>query len=71
MARLIIFNGFFRMLNISFKSPHFPSNALNKETIMFYFCSSDNPFYERSCDNETIRMQNNMNTNISVHDMLL
>lgn len=31
--------------------------TLNPQNIMDYFCRKANPFYDRMCNNETIRMQ--------------
>ncbi|XP_037958815.1 mediator of RNA polymerase II transcription subunit 6 [Teleopsis dalmanni] len=31
--------------------------TLNGQNVMDYFCRKSNPFYERTCNNETIRMQ--------------
>ena len=30
---------------------------LNQNNVMDYFCQRSNPFYERTCNNEIIRMQ--------------
>lgn len=30
---------------------------INEETALDYFCQSSNPFYDNTCNNETIRMQ--------------
>ena len=31
--------------------------GLSPQTVMDYFCRKSNPFYDRVCNNETIRMQ--------------
>lgn len=31
--------------------------SLNPSTVLDYFCRKSNPFYERVCNNETVRMQ--------------
>lgn len=59
-------------MDLSYKNPIFPSNLLSEENVMAYFCDPANPFYETSCDNENIKMQNiNINSSTSIHEMLL
>lgn len=31
--------------------------SLNPQNVMDYFCRKSNPFYDRMCNNENIRMQ--------------
>lgn len=44
-------------MDVCFRNPTVPSNAITAENILAYFCDTSNPFYDRQCDNETVRMQ--------------
>jgi hypothetical protein len=45
------------LLHKSWHNPGWPSNLLNVENIIHYFCDESNPFYDRQSDNQTLIMQ--------------
>uniref|UniRef100_F6VLH4 Mediator of RNA polymerase II transcription subunit 6 n=1 Tax=Ciona intestinalis TaxID=7719 RepID=F6VLH4_CIOIN len=44
-------------LDISWNDPALLNPLPNKEQILDYFSGRSNPFYDRTCNNETIKMQ--------------
>lgn len=42
---------------ILWQDPSFPAHQLNAANILQYFCHLSNPFYDRECNNEVVRMQ--------------
>lgn len=45
-------------LHVTFQNPHWAPNSINAETVLHYFCDQNNPFYDRTSDNEQLKMQN-------------
>ncbi|KAI6190455.1 Mediator of RNA polymerase II transcription subunit 6 [Aphelenchoides bicaudatus] len=45
-------------LFVTYQNPGWPPNAINSENVLHYFCDQSNPFYDRTSDNEQLKMQN-------------
>lgn len=44
-------------LHISWQDGRCPANFINATNVLDYFCNHYNPFYDRTCNNENIKMQ--------------
>lgn len=53
-------------LHMSWTNSQFPAHLLNADNIMDYFMTPNNPFYDKSCLNETLRMQGRSGFNIDL-----
>ena len=57
-------------LEKTFKNPQYPASMLTEDNVLAYFSDHSNPFYQRNCDNETLRMQNLSSNNVMLHEAL-
>lgn len=44
-------------LHISWQDGRWPANFINASNVLEYFSNPYNPFYDRTCNNENIKMQ--------------
>lgn len=51
-------------LHVSFEESLGSANSINVFNVLEYFCNRYNPFYDRSCNNEFIKMQHGLPLNL-------